>query len=96
MTAKLTGQFAGLASGTNQFNHLLTSDSFCKNNKVSVKWGQLQLHYANFDEAKHDITDYIVGFYNCTRLHSTLGYLSPAAFERKMAAKQPIAVSENT
>ncbi|VVD92586.1 hypothetical protein PCE31106_01694 [Pandoraea cepalis] len=24
MAAKLTGQFAGLASGTNQFNHLLT------------------------------------------------------------------------
>jgi hypothetical protein len=27
-------------------------------------------------------------------LHSTLGYLSPAAYERKMAATPPIGVSE--
>ncbi|SEQ35497.1 Integrase core domain-containing protein [Pseudomonas cuatrocienegasensis] len=28
-------------------------------------------------EAKRDITEYIVGFYNNERLHSKLGYLSP-------------------
>ena len=68
-------------------------ERFFLNLKMERVW---QRDYANFDEAKHDITDYIVGFYNCTRLHSTLGYLSPAAFERKMAVKQSIAVSENT
>jgi putative transposase len=29
--------------------------------------------YANAAEAMRDMTDYIVGFYNSTRLHSTLG-----------------------
>ncbi len=55
-----------------------------------------QRNYANFTEAKRDVTDYIVGFYNCTRLHSTLGYLSPAAFERKLTEIQSITVSEIT
>lgn len=38
--------------------------------------------YANHMEAKRDVADYIVNFYNSQRLHSTLGYQSPAAFER--------------
>lgn len=36
-----------------------------------------QKDYANHGEAILDITDYIVNFYNATRLHSTLGYRSP-------------------
>ncbi|MBL8435194.1 MAG: IS3 family transposase, partial [Zoogloea sp.] len=43
-----------------------------------------------------DVTEYIVGFYNNVRLHSKLGYLSPTAYERDMAEKHPIGVSENT
>ena len=48
-----------------------------------------QREYANHAEAEaeRDIIDYIVGFYNCSRLHSTLGYLSPAAFEQKNSEK---------
>ncbi|MGM9489584.1 IS3 family transposase, partial [Ideonella sp. YS5] len=38
--------------------------------------------YANHAEAQNDIADYIVRFYNPTRLHSTLGYRSPADYER--------------
>ena len=52
-----------------------------------------QRDYANHAEAKIDITAYIVGFYNCERLNSVLGNLSPAIFERNMAAKKPIVVS---
>jgi putative transposase len=52
--------------------------------------------YANHDEAKIDVADYIVRFYNCQRLHSVLGNLPPSVFERNMAAKKPIAVSEIT
>ncbi|EUC19592.1 transposase InsF for insertion sequence IS3, partial [Burkholderia sp. BT03] len=43
--------------------------------------------YANHDEARRDINQYIVGFYNAVRLHSTLGYLSPSAYEAKLTGK---------
>lgn len=55
-----------------------------------------QRDYANHAEAIRDVTDYIVGFYNNVRLHSTLGYLPPNVFELKSAAIQPIVVSEIT
>ena len=55
-----------------------------------------QRDYANQLEAVKDITEYIVGFYNCVRLHSTLGNLPPMIYEMEMAAKELIAVSENT
>lgn len=53
-------------------------------------------NYANHAEAMHDIADYIVGFYNNVRLHSALGNLPPSVYEKKMAEKEPIPVSENT
>jgi putative transposase len=55
-----------------------------------------QRDYANHLEAVKDITGYIVGFYNCVRLHSTLGNLPPMIYEMEMAAKELIEVSENT
>lgn len=38
--------------------------------------------YATRDEARASVFNYIEAFYNRRRLHSTLGYLSPEAFER--------------
>ena len=46
---------------------------------------------ANQAEATSDIADYIVSFYNSARLHSTLGNLSPNAFEHASATKLPSA-----
>ena len=37
-------------------------------------------------EAKMELFDYIEVFYNQRRRHSTLGQISPAAFERRAAA----------
>jgi len=37
--------------------------------------------YQTRPQARTDIFNYIEGFYNTVRLHSTLGYLSPAEFE---------------
>jgi putative transposase len=68
-------------------------ERFFLNLKMERVW---QRSYANHAEAERDITDYIVGFYNSTRLHSTLGYLPSNAYELQSATKQPIGVSELT
>ncbi len=36
-------------------------------------------------QARREIVDYIEGFYNCWRRHSSLGHISPAAFEEQVA-----------
>ncbi|MFT4267130.1 MAG: IS3 family transposase [Xenophilus sp.] len=54
-------------------------ERFFLNLKMERVW---QRNYANPDEAIADITHYIVGFYNTHRLHSTLGYRSPADYEK--------------
>jgi len=43
--------------------------------------------YRSRAEARRDIFEYIEVFYNRVRLHSTLGYLSPAQFECRALAK---------
>ena len=39
--------------------------------------------YRTRDAARADVFDYIERFYNTTRRHSTIGYLSPVEFEQK-------------
>jgi transposase InsO family protein len=68
-------------------------ERFFLNLKMERVW---QRDYANHQEAIRDVTDYIVGFYNSQRFHSTLGYLSPNAYERLLSVKQPMLVSEKT
>lgn len=41
--------------------------------------------YATRDQARRDLFQYIEGFYNPRRLHSALGYISPAEMERRAA-----------
>lgn len=63
---------------------------------LSVKKERVwQGEYANPLQARRDITDYIVGFYNGVRLHSALGNLTPMMYEKKWQ-KKPIQLSENT
>ena len=69
------------------------AERFFLNLKMERVW---QRQYANHAEAKADITDYIVGFYNCKRINSALGNLPPTVYEREMAAHEPIVVSEIT
>ena len=68
-------------------------ERFFLNLKVERVW---QREYANQMEATKDVTDYIVGFYNCQRRHSALGNLAPIVYEQQFVAKQPIEVSEIT
>ena len=68
-------------------------EGFFLNLKMERVW---QKDYANQSEAMTDVAEYIVGFYNCERLHSKLGNLSPNAFKLESATQQPIDVSEIT
>ena len=47
---------------------------------------ELREHFDSNGEAKMELFDYIEVFYNQRRRHSTLGQISPAAFERRAAA----------
>lgn len=46
-----------------------------------------QWQYANHDEARRCINQYIVGF-SAVHLHSTSGYLTPVAYETKPTVKE--------
>jgi putative transposase len=48
--------------------------------KLKSEWTQHK-SYATRAQARTDIFFYIEAFYNRRRLHSSLGYLSPEAFE---------------
>ena len=47
---------------------------------------ELREHFDSNGEAKMELFDYIEVFYNQRRRHSTLGQISPAAFERRTTA----------
>jgi putative transposase len=47
---------------------------------------ELADRFPSFGEAKMELFDYIEPFYNQRRRHSTLGQISPAAFERQAVA----------
>jgi transposase InsO family protein len=68
-------------------------ERFFLNLKMERVW---QKDYANHAEASNDIADYIVGFYNATRLHSKLGNMSPNAFERESTSGKSVKLSEIT
>lgn len=42
--------------------------------------------YRSREQARADVFDYIERFYNPTRRHSTLGYISPVQFEQAREA----------
>lgn len=48
--------------------------------------------YKNLEEAKMSIFRYVYGFYNQTRRHSTLEYLSPTEFEKSFLAQEKISL----
>jgi hypothetical protein len=59
-------------------------ERFFLNQKMERVW---QRDYANHGEISRDIREYIVGFYNCLRLHSTLGNLPPLICEMQLFKK---------
>ena len=59
-------------------------ERFFLNLKVERVWRR---DYANQEEARRDMADYLLTFYNQKRLNSALGNTSPAEFERQCQLK---------
>jgi transposase InsO family protein len=64
------------------------AESFFATLKTELMRGRL---YYTRQEARTEIFEYLEGFYNRSRRHSTLGYLSPVEFEQR-AAQSPSSV----
>ena len=58
-------------------------ESFFKTLKVERVY---QVHYSTRAQARLDIVDWIEGFYNRERLHSSVGYRTPVAAEHSLMA----------
>lgn len=87
----------GVQYASEDYQHLLHSHGIecsmsgrgdCWDNAVMESfWGTLKTelvnheHYQTREQARASIFEYIEVFYNRTRLHSSLGYLSPEQFE---------------
>jgi putative transposase len=72
----------------NQIQVSMSRKGDCYDNAVMESfWGTLKNEwvshqkYQTRSQARTDIFNYIEGFYNTVRLHSALGYVSPAEFE---------------
>ncbi len=86
-------------SGTGNCFDNAPMESFWHSLKVEETHGQ---DFATRAQATHCVFAYIEGWYNTTRMHSSLGYKSPAQFERisdsksiKAANDSPINVPSN-
>ena len=82
-----------------QFQRLMTDNSItCSMSRSGNVWDNAAMEsffsslkteriarktYRTRNQARADVFDYIERFYNPTRRHSTLGYLSPVDFERQ-------------
>ena len=55
-------------------------ESFFASLKKDIIYGR---KFKTIAEAKFEIIDYIESFYNCKRLHSSLGYMSPKEYKKE-------------
>ena len=55
-------------------------ESFFKT--LKVEWVD-RMHYATRAQARLDVIDWVEGFYNAQRVHSSIEYQSPAMFEKR-------------
>lgn len=87
---KLMKQFKMISSMSRKGN---CYDNAPMENFFSILKTELTHHrrYRTRQEARKDITEYIEVFYNRQRRQTRLGYLSPAAYERKLLRQQQVA-----
>ena len=80
-------------SGTGNYYDNAPMESFWHSLKVEETHGQ---DFATRAEASHCVFGYIEGWYNTTRMHSSLGYQSPVQFERALYAKPTVAANDDS
>ena len=78
-------------SGTGNCYDNAPMESFWHSLKVEETHGQT---FSTRAEAKHSVFAYIEGYYNTTRMHSSLSYQSPVEFEREFNRKAKAANDE--
>jgi len=86
------GMLASMSGTGNCFDNA-PMESFWHSLKVE------RVHGAGYEtraQAKHDVFSYIEMFYNVERRHSSLGYLSPRAFEKRYWSAQNESVRSGT
>jgi len=86
------GMLASMSGTGNCFDNA-PMESFWHSLKVE------RVHGAGYEtraQAKHDVFSYIEMFYNVERRHSSLGYLSPRAFEKRYWSEQNESVRSGT
>ncbi len=88
LLADLYGVQLSMGKVANAYDNAV-AESFFHTLKTELVYFQ---SYKNLEEAKMNIFHYIYGFYNQTRRHSTLRYLSPAQFENKFYNEEKISL----
>ncbi len=79
-------------SGTGNCYDNAPMESFWHSLKVEENLGQ---DFVTRAQARHCVFAYIEGWYNTTWMHSSLGYKSPAQFERDCASKSINAANDS-
>ena len=77
------GLVASMSGRGNCYDNAMVETVF-KTIKTELVW---RTSYATRDDASRAIGHYIEGFYNPRRRHSSLGYVSPATFEKTYATQ---------
>ena len=81
---------------TNGITCSMSRKGNCIDNAAMESWfstlkAELGERFESFAQAKTELFDYIEGFYNQKRRHSSLDYMSPAEYERKTKGMVPLA-----
>lgn len=84
---KKHGYIGSMSRKGNCWDNAVAESFFGSLKQERVQW----CHYRTRLTAQQDILNYIAMFYNSKRLHSHLGYKSPAQYEREMSALKKVA-----
>ena len=79
-------------SGTGNCYDNAPMESFWHSMRVEETHGE---NFATRAEATHSVFGYIEGWYNTIRMHSSLGYKSPAQFERERIANLRVPANDD-